>query len=86
MTAALDEEDEGKLVRHGDMTLGRADRVTEGTVYVDLGDSVPENVMAVFDWDELDRDTYPLPADAVDRVDDRAIHVHESPDDHQVTR
>lgn len=86
MAAALDDADEGKLVRRGDLTLGRADRITDGTVYVDLGDSVPENIMAVFDWEGLDRDTYPLPADAVDRVSDDTIYVHESPSDHEGTK
>lgn len=86
MVAALDDADEGKLVRRGDLTLGRADRITDGTVYVDLGDSVPENIMAVFDWEGLDRDTYPLPADAVDRVSDDTIYVHESPSDHEGTK
>ena len=84
--AALDDADAGKIVRRGDLTLGRADRITDGTVYVDLGDSVPENIMAVFDWEGLDRDTYPLPADAVDRVTDDAIYVHESPSDHGGTK
>lgn len=86
MPAALDDADEGKLVRRGDLTLGRADRITDGTVYVDLGDSVPENVMAVFDWEDADRDRYPLPTEAVDRVSDDAIYVHESPDEHAGTR
>lgn len=86
MPAALDDADEGKLVRRGDLTLGRAQRITDGTVYVDLGDGVPENVMAVFDWEGTDRDAYPLPTEAVDRVTDDAILVHESPAGHGGTR
>jgi hypothetical protein len=42
--------------------------------------------MAVFDRDDLDRDSYPLPTEAVDRVDERAIHVHESPSGHEGTK
>lgn len=86
MSAALDDADEGKTVRRGDITLGRADRITEGTVHVDLGGSVPEDVLAAFDWEDVDGDTYPLPAEAVDRVTDDAIHVHESPSGHGGTR
>lgn len=86
MTAAIDDADEGKRVRRGDLTLGRAERITEGTIYVDLGDSIPENIMAVFDWEDVDDDPYPLPADAVDRVTEDTIHVHESPSGHEGTR
>ena len=86
MTAALDDADEGKRVRRGDLTLGRAARITDGTVHVDLGDSVPENIMAVFDWEDVDGDTYPLPSEAVDRVTEDTIYVHESPSDHQGTK
>jgi len=73
------DDDEGKKVLRGDDSVGRIVDVEHGTAYVDPDPGLTESIKSKLGWSDgaSDADTYPLQEEAVERVDDDAVHIKE---------
>jgi hypothetical protein len=76
MAHSFTDDDEGKKVINADgETVGLVSEVTHGTAYVDPDPGITDKLMSKLGWSDRDDDDYPLQENAVDRVDDDAVHL-----------